>query len=140
MALSKVLIRSDWIFWTMRMLSLYMLHAGTSVCLSVSLFPSAPTSNFENDSQTQLNSNSVSPCGLWLSGKHFWSPRSYHKTSKGRQLWSDFFQAIIDNLLWPLRTKPYRSQNTKPEEHHTFCSREQEYFRINIIYKYILNI
>jgi len=75
-------------------LTVYMLHAEPKgplcVCVSVSLFPSAPTSNFENDSQTQLNLNSVSACGLWLSGKHFRSRDHITKHPKA----SDFFQSV----------------------------------------------
>jgi len=127
---SKVLIRSDWIFWSMRMLSLctcFMQNPrDLCVCVSVSLFPSAPTSNFENDSQTQLNLNLVSPCGLWLSGKHFRSRDHITKHPKA----SDFFQSVaiycrFGPFLWVwlfIYKKPWKVhrmqkiQHTKPEE------------------------
>lgn len=127
MVVSKVLIRSDLIFWTMYYVSHYtcFIQNPRDLCLSVS----PPTSNLENDSQTQLNLNSVSLCGLWLSGKHFSTPRSYHKTSRKADNYevTSFNRSVaIYCIFWEWPFIKYKTlQNKKPEEHHTFCTREQ---------------
>lgn len=133
MVVSKVLIRSDWIFWTMRRLSLCtcFMQGPLYVCLSL----------FSPQHQHLTLKMIVRHSWIWI----LFLPvvcgflanildHQDHITKHPKED-NSFKQSLtIYCRFCPLRTKPYRSLNTKPEEPHTFCSREQEYFRINIIY------